>query len=40
LVGEKCLVLVDGKKKKSILDVWGSFERMEVNGDSVGSLKS
>jgi hypothetical protein len=40
LVGEKCLVLVDGKKKESRLDVWVSFERMEVGGDSVGGLKS
>jgi len=40
LVGKKCLVLVDGRKKESRLDVWGSLERMEVSGDSVRSLKS
>jgi hypothetical protein len=34
------LILVNGIKKESRLDVWGSFERMEVNGDSVGNLKS
>jgi hypothetical protein len=40
LVREKCLVLVNGRKKESRLDVWGSFEKMEVNGDNVRSLKS
>jgi hypothetical protein len=40
LVGGKCLILVDGRKKENRLDVWGSFERMEVSGDNVGSLKS
>jgi len=28
------------ERKDNRLDVWGSFERMEMNGDSVGSLKS
>jgi hypothetical protein len=39
-IGEKCLILVDGRKKESKLDVWGSFEKMEVSGDNVASLKS
>jgi hypothetical protein len=28
------------ERKKNRLDVWGSFERMEVSGDSVKNLKS
>jgi len=40
LVKEKCLILINGGKKEGRLDVWGSFERMEVSGDNVGSLKS
>jgi len=39
LVGEKCLILVDGRKKEIILDVWGSFEIIEVSGNSVWNLK-
>jgi hypothetical protein len=31
--------LVDGRKKESKMDVGSSFERKEVNRDSVGSLK-
>jgi hypothetical protein len=40
LGGEKGLVLVDGGKRESRLDVCRTFERMEVNRDSVRSLKS
>jgi hypothetical protein len=32
--------LVDGRKKESRLDGCSSFEKMEVNRDSVGNLKS
>jgi hypothetical protein len=37
---EKKLVLIDGGKRESILDVCSTFERMEMSRDSVGSLKS
>ncbi len=40
LVGEECLILVDGRKKESRLNVCSSFERKEVSRDRVGSLKS
>ncbi len=40
LVGKKWLVLVNGRKKDNSMDVGNSFERMEVNRDIVGSLKS
>jgi hypothetical protein len=40
LVEKKWLVLVDGRNKETRMDVYSSFERMEVNRDSVGSLKS
>jgi hypothetical protein len=40
LVEKKWLVLVDGRKKETKMDVYSSFERMEVNKDNVGSLKS
>ncbi len=33
-------VLIDGGKKENILDGCSTFERMEVNRDNVGSLKS
>jgi hypothetical protein len=32
--------LIDGRKKEGIMDVCNNFERMEVNKDSVGSMKS
>jgi hypothetical protein len=31
--------LVNGRKKESRMDVYSSFEKMEMNRDSVGSLK-
>ncbi len=31
-------MLVDGGKKESTLDVYSTFERMEVSRDKVGSL--
>ncbi len=34
------IILVDGGKRENRLDVCSTFERMEVNKDSVGSLKS
>jgi hypothetical protein len=37
---EELLVLVNGGKRESRLDVYSIFERMEVNRDNVGSLKS
>jgi hypothetical protein len=37
---KKWLVLVDDKKKECRLDNCNSFERMEVNRDTVGRLKS
>jgi hypothetical protein len=40
LVGNEWLLLVDGTKKDSRMDVYSTFERMEVSIDSVGSLKS
>jgi hypothetical protein len=36
---EEWLILVDGKKKESRMDVCSSFERMEMTRDNVGSLK-
>jgi hypothetical protein len=39
LVGKKCLILVDGRKKENTLDVWGSFERMEVSGNKYRELE-
>ncbi len=38
--GKKWLILVNGGKSESRLDVCNTFERMEVNRDNVGSLKS
>jgi hypothetical protein len=40
LGGKECLLLVHGREKESRMDVCSSFEKMEVNRDSVGSLKS
>jgi hypothetical protein len=40
LRGKKLLILVDGGKRESRLDVCSTFEKMEVNRDSVVSLKS
>jgi len=37
---EEWLVLVGGGKKENRLDDYSTFERMEMNRDSVGSLKS
>jgi hypothetical protein len=37
---EDRLVLIDGGKRENRLDGNGTFERMEVNKDSFGSLKS
>jgi hypothetical protein len=39
LGGEELLVLVDGGKRESGLDVCSTFERMEMSWDNVGSLK-
>jgi hypothetical protein len=36
---EELLVLIDGGKRESGLDVCSTFGRMEVSKDSVGSLK-
>jgi hypothetical protein len=36
---EEWLVLVGGGKKENRLDDYSTFERMEMNRDSVGSLK-
>jgi hypothetical protein len=38
--GEEWLVLVNGGKRESRLDVCSTFERMELNTDNVRSLKS
>ncbi len=40
LGGEEWLILIDGGKRENRLDVYGTFERMKVSKDSVGSLKS
>jgi hypothetical protein len=40
LGGEKWLVLVDDGNRENRLDDNSTFERMEVNRDSFGSLKS
>jgi hypothetical protein len=40
LGGEEWLFLVDGTKKESRMDVRNNFEKIEVNRDSVRSLKS
>jgi hypothetical protein len=41
LFGKKrMIVLVNGGKKENRLDVYCTFERMELNRDSVGNLKS
>jgi hypothetical protein len=40
LVKEKCLILVYGRKKENKLDVYGSFEIMEMSGNNVRNLKS
>jgi hypothetical protein len=32
--------LVNGRKKESRMDVYNSFEKMEISRDNVGSLKS
>ncbi len=39
LGGEEWLVFIDGEKRESGLDVCSTCERMEMNRDSVGSLK-
>jgi hypothetical protein len=36
---EKWLILVVGGKRESRLNVFSTFERMEVSRESVGSLK-
>jgi len=36
----RMIILVDGGKRENRLDVCSTFERMEANRDSVGSLKS
>jgi len=40
LGGEEWLVLVDGGEKENKLDDSNTFERMEINMNSFGSLKS
>jgi hypothetical protein len=35
---EERLVLVDGGKRENRLNVYSTFERMEIRKDSVGSL--
>ncbi len=40
LEGEEWLVLIDGGKRENKLDDNSTFERMEVNKGSFGSLKS
>jgi len=37
---KKWLVLINGGKKENRMDDYSTFERMEVNNDSVGNLKS
>jgi hypothetical protein len=37
---EEELVLINGGKKDNRLDDYSTFEKMEVNRDNVGSLKS
>ncbi len=37
---DEWLVLVDGGKRESTLDVCSTFERMEMNRDNVKSLNS
>jgi hypothetical protein len=39
LGGEEWLILVDGEKRESGLDVYSNFERMQMSTNSVESLK-
>jgi hypothetical protein len=37
---KRIIILVNGGKRENRLDVCSTFERMELNRDNVGSLKS